>query len=59
MRHFALHDPEATDLEKEAALRLGETKNSGDDDEEDDEFDYLEHSKEQDQQVLIYLLFIF
>lgn len=51
IRHFALHDPDATAVEKEAAMKLGEPKNPGEDhDGEEEETDYLSAEK-QDQQV--------
>lgn len=53
MRHYALHDPDASLTEKEAALRLGEPKNPGEDEDgEEDDSEYAKSPEKADQEVL-------
>ncbi|XP_055951233.1 transcriptional repressor CTCF-like [Argiope bruennichi] len=55
MRHFAVHDPDATISEKELAMQLGESRRLGDDEDgEDDEELKRNLTENEDQQVVVF-----
>ncbi|KFM57955.1 Transcriptional repressor CTCF, partial [Stegodyphus mimosarum] len=60
IRHYAIHDPEATASEREVAMRLGEPKEPGEDQDGEEDEDDLEYVKEDsdnskdDQQVVVF-----
>ncbi|GBM29761.1 hypothetical protein AVEN_90198-1, partial [Araneus ventricosus] len=50
MRHYAIHDPDATISEKELALQLGDSKRPGEDEDGEDDDELKQNQTENEDQ---------